>query len=343
MLRIIEQTDRGKSQRQERKTIYNLDTDVAFVVHEINQWSQGTLLGWTTETGAREFPIVGKGGHFVTSEDATLYGLYQSQLSLSYDTNGTTALYDIQTKDCYHNASGESMYPIFTIRNAPVLANHTFVKWKVKNGSVVDLNESPIEACMPKDNIQLQTDAELLAVWDQHPIIEAYNRYFTLEEAKNGKITEMELLKKVIATDAEDGVLENGVDVKVKDFHKLDFTNAIDTAKIPITYEAKDSIGNVVTKTVIVGITDTTMKKSSHKIYIRFISCDFFLNEDGTLLGADKGGVEETSIWRRNEHYRNLLMETLQNTKINGVWKKSEETYTFTYEELKEMKNPSEQ
>ena len=128
----------------------------------------------------------------------------------------------------------------------------------------------------------------------------------------------------------------------VKNFQELDFSNISSDTKVPITYEAKDSFGNIVTKTVVVTITDTSMKKSSVKTYVRFISLEFFWTKDENLVSANKGGVEETSIWRINESYRTLLLETLQNTKIDGEWKKSEETYTFTYEELKEMKNPSE-
>ena len=341
-LSIIEQTDSGKEERKSSKTIYNRETEAKFLMQEEKMWKGWTLLGWTTEANALELPLVGAGGIFVIDENTTLYGLYQSQVRLSYDTNGAALDYGVQTKDCHYNASGSHAYPVFTVRTGPVLENHSFVNWKVKEGSVEDLSGNAMEACMPKDNIQLKSDAKLIAVWDAHPVIEAYNRYFTLEDARAGKITEKELLKKVIAKDAEDGILENGVDVFVKDFQELNFSTITADVKMPITYEAKDSFGNTVTKTVVVTITDTTMKKSSMKTYIRFISLEFFWTKDGDLLGADKGGVEETSIWRNNEYYRNLLLETLQNRKINGEWEKSEETYMFTYEELKEIKNPSE-
>ena len=101
-------------------------------------------------------------------------------------------------------------------------------------------------------------------------------------------------------------------------------------------YQATDSFGNVVTKTATVTITDTTMQKSPKKAYVRFISAPYFMDEDGTLLSPDKGGVEETSIWRKNINYCELLKETL--IRANAGTDKKGEKWIFSYKVRKDVK-----
>ena len=147
----------------------------------------------------------------------------------------------------------------------------------------------------------------LKTLWNKHPEIEAYDRYFTLEQAQNGEITQAELLKKVTATDLEDGTLINGVDVIVKDYNAKDFISLKADAEIEITYQVTDSFGNVVMRTLTANVTDTTMQKITKKRYVRFISPEFFMDEEGKLLDESEGGLEETSIWRTDARRRAIL------------------------------------
>jgi len=340
----IDQTNSGTKTTVQTKRIYNKADTAEFILEMAagNTWTGWEHLGWTTETGAEELPLVGLGGTYRISENTTVYSVYESSVTLSHDTNGSTMLYEPQTKACYYNAAGNSSYPFFTVASAPVLSRHSFVRWNIIAGTVIDADANQPTFCMPADVIQLQTDATLEAVWDKHPVIEAYSRYFTLEQARNGEITQEKLLEKVIATDEEaksalnpEGILENGVDVIVKNYNASEFTGITGDKTISITYEATDSFGNVVTKTVSLTITDTTMKKSNKKVYVRFISEDFLADEDGELLSSEQGGLEETSIWRTNEHYNALLRETVFNAKTNGG---ENETWVFTYEDINKMK-----
>lgn len=343
-LTVIEDTDTGIYTSTQTKSIFNRETKADFVLDKdkLQTWTGWELLGFTTETGAEELPVVGPDGVYTASENITLYGLYEKAVTLSYDTNGSALVYEPQTKTCYHNASGESQYPSFIIAAAPVLSKHSFVEWKVENGTILDENDSQIDRCSPGDEVALQTAATLTACWDVHPVIEAYNRYFTLEQAKSGAITEAELLAKVCATDEEakhasnpDGILQNGVDVIVKNYNASDFINANADEEFRITYQATDSFGNVVEKTVVIQVVDTTMKKSPKVRYVRFISSKFFADEEGNLLPPEKGGLEETSIWRTNIHYQNLLRETL--TKKNATVNEKE-TWVFTSQDIKALK-----
>ena len=148
------------------------------------------------------------------------------------------------------------------------------------------------------------------ALWDKYPELEVNSRYFTLEQARNGKITEAELLKKVVGSDVEDGILTNGSKVRVKDYNAAIFKNMVADSEVEITYQATDSYGNTVTKKALIIVTDTTMRKGDKK-YIRFIRKEFFSNERGSLISQNDGGLEEDSIWRINEVYRDTLWSTL--------------------------------
>ena len=121
----------------------------------------------------------------------------------------------------------------------------------------------------------------------------------------------------------------------VKDYHAETFTRLTSDADIEIIYQATDSFGTVITKQIMVKVIDTIMKEGSKK-YVRFISRNFFADENGELLSEAEGGLEENSIWRINESYRKVLQETLYNKKANV------ETWVLTKKELEEMKTYTE-
>ena len=340
---FVEYGNAGVVTTTSSKTVYNNVMDADFPVNETTTWTRWENIGWTPDKDAMAESRVSSGAVYTTDKDVTLYARYRSEVELCYDTNGSTMILDSKKKERYYNASGHSTYPSYVVASAPVLSKHSFVNWKVESGCVLDINGNQIAFTVPNADICVAEDSLLQAVWDKHPVIEAYNRYFTLEEAKSGIITQEKLLEKVIAMDEEaktasnpDGILRNGIDVIVKNYNASDFTQVTGDKEINVIYQATDSFGNVVTKTVTVTITDTTMQKSSKKAYVRFISAPYFMDEDGTLLSPDKGGVEETSIWRKNINYCELLKETL--IRANAGIDKKGETWIFSYKVRKDVK-----
>ena len=142
-------------------------------------------------------------------QDMTFYGRYSQTVELSYDTNGSAQEYLPQSKVRNYNASGEYANPSFTVAKEPILSDCSFVTWKdLESGNTYLANQT----------IVLSDSTLLTAVWDRFPELSAYNRYFTLEQAQNGLITQAALLEKVSATDAEDGELVNGVNVIVLNY-----------------------------------------------------------------------------------------------------------------------------
>lgn len=163
----------------------------------------------------------------------------------------------------------------------------------------------------------------LYAIWDDCPQIEAVDRYFSLDFAQQGKITEEELLSTASATDREDGALENRTTMQIAasgingslslyGYAATDFTGMTESGSVSITYQAVDSIGNTVYKTVTVFITNTEPLQQTDFCYIRFINEKYY----GTTY--ENGGLHPKSVWRKDPEYRNVLESALMNLK-NGT------------------------
>ena len=305
------QDDTGSITKTLSSTIYNNEVDADFTITQETAWNGWELLGWTTEAEATKTPMIGNESICTFCDSITLYALYSSNITLSYDTNGSAQVIPSQTKERFYNASGNYKNPTFITAKAPTLHKHTFVHWEV-----LDENESVIKYYPANEPISPESNLHLTAKWDQHPEIEAYNRYFTLEQAKNGEITEDVLLEKVKATDMEDGLLKNGTDVIIPNMSQYDFTNAAD---IIITYRAIDKFGNTSEKSVHVYIVDTSTTQSSFSNYIRFINSDFLYYDD-LPVSEQYGGLKTTSIWRTNSSYKQLLDRALEKTQPQKIF-----------------------
>ncbi len=348
---FIDQKEEQTTSRETTMTIYNRETQCLMPVPEQNIANGWDCLGWSFDTEADATIDTSSGSSLELTKDATLYGCYAQEIIISYDTNGSPQKISSQTGERYMNASGNYKNPKFVLAKAPNLQKHSFVSWEEHV-----VNENITIAYESEAYIEVEKDMQLVAKWDCFPEIEAYDRYFTLEDAVCGKITSQELLKKVVVTDKEDGILNNGSDVIIKNYIAEEFTNITEDADIKITYVATDSFGNSVTKAVVIHVVDTTVKLSPVVRYVRFINRSFYLNEI-ELISSENGGVEETSIWRTNESYRKLLEKTLLNSKsdevvktmtffdisaditdvASGNWEREKETWVFTYEDIQKI------
>lgn len=344
---FVDQNDSGMVTRTVTRTIYNRETETDVVVFEQNEWSGWTALGWSlSDKDVNKLDAV-YGGIYTAADSVILYGIYVRDVTVTYDTNGSAMNIESQTGKRYYNSSGRYVNPSFVIAGSPVLSGHSFISWSDIWGNLYN----------PKAQVVFTEDILLTAAWDKYPEIEAYDRYFTLDEAKSGQITEDRLLEKVKGTDKEDGILINKTAVTIIGYRASDFTNLTENADIRITYQAEDSYGNTVTKSVMIHVVDTEVKKSSKATYVRFISSLFF--SDGTnLLPADKGGLEENSVWRTNPVYLSYIENALSIKKKHvetktisafgmewkveeagsGEWEQKEETWVFEYEDIKKMK-----
>lgn len=230
----------------------------------------------------------------------------------------------------------------------------------VGKSSISASNETKLMGVVAIDTSS-QPFVNLYAVWDYGPTIEAYDLYYTLEEAKNttatAGITEENLLSKATATDEEDGELPHGKQVDygsgkktsffVSDYSVTDFTSFTTAGSVTINYRAIDTAGNITDKIVTVHIADTAVEKVDAG-KVRFISKKY-LNT-----------LSDDSIWKVNEEYLQELTDVLNNKRINaetytetvlgqeltlekpgsGTWETpTEQVWVFTHEQAAAVKN----
>lgn len=365
----IDRDDTGIQTRSETKTIYNREEGIQVILPEQIVWTeQKTGMNWEAEgwcpveNGEGELPdaetpatVMAKTAMFLKN-DTSFYGRYSKKVTVSYDTNGSLEEIPEETKIRYYNASGMYQNPFFVLADAPALSQNSFVCWTVLDTGGV--GAEPMNEYAAGQTVEFTEDIMLTAKWDAHPQIEAYDRYFTLEEAQSGGITPMVLLEKVKGTDKEDGDLKNGTDVVVMNYRPEDFSGFTAEGSVSVTYRAMDSFGNTVTKTVMVHISDLTPQEIQEKKYVRFISTRFYKDKD-SYVTAEQGGLENASIWKQNPAYKAVLERTLNNKKINetvintdfleqeqgvvkpgsGTWEHEIQTWVFSKEEVQAVKD----
>lgn len=223
----------------------------------------------------------------------------------------------------------------------------------------------------------------LYATWDDSPWILASDRYFTLNEARSGVITPEELFRTATANDIEDGTLRPDAELTLLNYDSQEFIDLYCDAVIQITYQAVDSEGSVYQKIIYVHVIDDVLEPDDgddgdndgdndnpdddpehsdsstdpqyqQQTFVRFISSDFWQNEDGTFVSEENGGVATSSVWRTDTAKTTLLTDILNNAKHDetekeitlagqtfmikmpgtGTWDYVQSTWVFTPEDV---------
>ena len=204
--------------------------------------------------------------------------------------------------------------------NGYILARNTFVGWTHNAdehvGTYVEGQEMLSSIIIDAAGMKNQNNAEIVlyCAWDSAPNITANSKSFTLEEAKNGMITEDRLFENVCAMDEIldqeilPGVheLSNGRtnSFVLTNYSQDEFTLFNDSGSASITYRAIDSVGNITEETITVYIVDNTPQEplSGEGTYrVRFISGKYYDKPE------EEGGLMKDSIWRTDPEYAGLL------------------------------------
>lgn len=224
--------------------------------------------------------------------------------------------------------------------NTYLLTDYMFVGWAtVADGSVTYSDQQSVKN-LASTNGQVVT---LYAVWrpanDEGPTIQAVDRWFRLEEAKAGAITYTELMTTAIVEDSPIGdytdfAYGEGVFTLI-DFSPEDFTALNGAGSVSVTYYARDNGGNEAFETIMVYVVDDTGPVIPDaivpvgKVEVRFISYEFYLNDDDDFVGAETGGLSSNSRWVLDHTYVSVLTNVLQNNNSSGSWSK-EPVFSFT-------------
>ena len=185
--------------------------------------------------------------------------------------------------------------------------------------------------------------------YNEFPVIKAEDRYFTLEDAKAGRITQDVLLKDAItsdklkATDAEDGTISNRI--TIVDYKDTDFKNVNGNTVVWVTFKVKDSMGKETIQEIKVNVIDSGSDywrddDEAVRKQVRFITQKYYdKNKDADFHGmtteeieasSDNGGLNVMSKWYQNAVYKALL---------TGSFAKDAGTdYKISAEKAKELK-----
>ncbi|MGC4019581.1 MAG: hypothetical protein QM793_10435 [Muricomes sp.] len=188
----------------------------------------------------------------------------------------------------------------------------------------------------------VEKTVNLRVKYNEFPIIQAEDRYFTLEEAQAGIITKDLLMKqaveekRTIVTDEEDDRLYTDTfsdKLEIVSFHPEEFKTFKQSGYVAVTYHIKDSMGketycNFTVHVMKDGIVpDVPVTK-----YVRFIEKKYYdLNKDmnpDTLTEKEEkeynsnGGLNVDSKWYRNTEYVAVLSKFRDDRqKPEQIWK----------------------
>ena len=244
------------------------------------------------------------GGEYNLTQNTVMYALWDGEIkpityTIHFDGNGSTAgeMADIQAKYDEQITLPDNAY----VRTTD-WGDSTFMGWnRIADTKTIEFSNQDIVSNLSS------TDGDvviLYAIWDDCPEITAKDRYFTLNEAQNGIITEEKLLETASAEDDIDTDINGKIYVKY--YSENEWKQFTTKGSSLVKYEVIDSSGNVSNCTATVYIVDTTAQEVDDKRYARFI------NERYYNKSFEEGGLEDNSIWKLPE-YAEVLEDAMQN------------------------------
>lgn len=183
--------------------------------------------------------------------------------------------------------------------------------------------------------------ANVKVKYNEFPVIEAEDRYFTLEEAQNGVITEELLLKGALdsgdtkVTDMEDDQLYPETissKLEIMNFHPEEFTSFTDSGYVVLTYHVMDSMGKETTcQFTVYVVKDGEIPEKPVAKKVRFISKKYYdlnaginpeeLSDEEKEYYNTNGGLNVESKWYHDPEYVAEIEECWDETKPSDqIW-----------------------
>lgn len=191
--------------------------------------------------------------------------------------------------------------PVNTFTRTTNFGESRFLYWEDRKNDVTYLNNATVTSLTDEFN----GIVTLYASWDDCPEITAQERWFTVDDSQNGKITLEELLSTAKVTDDRDSDIEEKLTVKY--YQPNLFTQFKTDGYVMVTYTATDSSNNTTEVTVKVNIVDTVAVEQEKNTYARFIAPQYYKES------YENGGLEDDSIWKKNPDYAAVLESAMNN------------------------------
>ena len=257
-------------------------------------WAENSLDGKQYATGSE----------YNLTQNTVMYAIWDGEIkpityTIHFDGNGSTSgkIQDINVK-----YDEQVTLPDNAFVRTTDWGDSTFMGWnRTADTKTIEFSNQDIVSNLST----VDGDVVILyAIWDDCPEITAKDRYFTLQEAQNGLITEEKLLETASAADDIDTDINDKIYVKY--YSENEWKQFTTKGSSLIKYEVIDSSGNVSNCTATVYIVDTTAQEVDDKRYARFI------NERYYNKSFEEGGLEDNSIWKLPE-YAEVLEDAMQN------------------------------
>ena len=191
--------------------------------------------------------------------------------------------------------------PVNTFTRTTNFGESRFLYWEDRKNDVTYLNNATVTSLTDEFN----GIVTLYASWDDCPEITAQERWFTVDDSQNGKITLEELLSTAKVTDDRDPDMEDKLTVK---YYQANIFKQFKTdGYVMVTYTATDSSNNTTEVTVKINIVDTVAVEQEKNTYARFIAPQYYKES------YENGGLEDDSIWKKNPDYAAVLESAMNN------------------------------
>ena len=157
----------------------------------------------------------------------------------------------------------------------------------------------------------------LYAKRESYPNIYAGDLYYSLDDAKAGRITEQEIASHARAFDEIDGEIAYGrnstTSFKLTNYRANRFCNMQSGGVIRLKFKAKNSTNKVVEKEIDVHVIEIISKKSDDNIKrIRFIDKKYLEKPEGGFVDENAGGLRSDSCWINSNQYYRILKNALE-------------------------------
>ena len=284
------------------------------------------FLGWNTKAdGTGDYY---QGGKRVSNiGNITLYAQWQAPFTLTFNSNAEPDKVDGTMENMILMPNTWYSLPKNNFKKTTANGESTFLGWSTSKDGGAEITDT--------GSLKIFEDTILYAQWNDYPCFyykEVPNRYYTLEEAANGDITEEDLLSTITVGD-ESGILKKYTretyvpgtpGVTVVDYNPEEFKSFTKPGAVSVRYKAVDELGQTTYLDIMVYI-QKNKAKNGNSHYVRSISKKYF-----DTKSKEAGGLKATSVWYMDEN-ANIINQALSNN--------APVTYHFSEEKIRSLKN----
>lgn len=326
-------------------TYYNTDTSGEITAPKSKQGNlDWTFCGWSTENNWNSPIAIVPDNKISISKDTDFYGLYQKNVTLTYESNCDASV-DPMTGTVYFNSAPDGKQGDYKKNfegnlDSSLQSNeaNSFVGWvqtfpqtncavcgNPTKDSIIGTIDTSVNGCKCKcfypnsgyknkrqDGCTCCFMANDAFSIDRDTAVAARWDTYPVISAKDTYISvqekndfEKKLLDSAESIDNED--VTTPIVIQNKDEIKEIINGTDENVDVTVIYKTTDSYGNVTTESKMLHVVNTASKEAANTSYARFI------NTKAKNASYNMGGLEENSLWLTKQSYKDALNTALSN------------------------------